>query len=210
MDKNTNERGFTGFFVPVEILADKRLDAVEIVILAEIDALAHGPLGCIASDEHFAETAHCSVAKVKKTIRHLKDLGYIVRTGWDGRTRQLEASIYKGPQVVEEPEEEAKPEKPKRAKKKEFTPPTEEEAKEYAAAELTKRGMPDTAARTEGAKIARKFTRYYGNPERDWRLGTGKKMANWKRTLWDWIERENITAPKTATPKCEEEDRYSI
>lgn len=204
-----NRRGFTGLFIPVELLDDTRLDWTEIGILAEIDALAHSELGCIASDEHFAEMVHCSVAKVKKAIRHLKDLGYVERTGWDGRTRTLVAHIRE--QAEPEAPEEPKEEKPKR-KKKEFTPPTEEEVKEYAEQEYTKRGEAPNIAREDAITMARKFCRYYSNPERNWHVGTGKKMSNWKKTCWDWIERENERKPgrKKVVPVVSETNRYSV
>lgn len=89
-------RDFKGVWIPKEVYLDKRLTALDKIILIEIDSLDNGDeKGCFASNEYLAEFCQCSISKVTKSISKLKELGYIRVIGTDGRKRFLRSCIIK-------------------------------------------------------------------------------------------------------------------
>ena len=94
MTKNMNEnRDFKGVWIPKEVWLDTRLNALEKVILTEIDSLDQGEKGCYASNEHLAEFCQCSRTKVSTAIKKLIDCGYIYIQNFDGRKRELKSRL---------------------------------------------------------------------------------------------------------------------
>lgn len=94
MTKNMNEnRDFKGVWIPRQVWLDTRLNALEKVILTEIDSLDQGEKGCYASNEHLAEFCQCSRTKVSTAIKKLIDCGYIYVQNFDGRKRELKSSL---------------------------------------------------------------------------------------------------------------------
>ena len=88
------ERDFKGVWIPKEIWLDERLNALEKVILVEIDSLDRGaPDYCWKSNENLAEFCQCSVTKVSNAVSKLIELGYIKVAAFDGRTRRLQSCI---------------------------------------------------------------------------------------------------------------------
>lgn len=83
-----SERDFKGVWIPKEIWLNTELSMLEKVILIEIDSLDNEE-HCIASNEYFAEFCNCGVATVTRSIKHLKELGYIKELVSDGRHRKL-------------------------------------------------------------------------------------------------------------------------
>lgn len=81
-------RDFKGVWIPKEIWLSKELKMLEKVILTEIYSLDNED-HCIAGNEYFAEFCSCSLSAVSKTIKHLKELGYIEELEFDGRHRKL-------------------------------------------------------------------------------------------------------------------------
>lgn len=81
-------RDFKGVWIPKEIWLSKELKMLEKVILTEISSLDNED-HCIAGNEYFAEFCSCSLSAVTKTIKHLKELGYIEEMSFDGRHRKL-------------------------------------------------------------------------------------------------------------------------
>lgn len=88
-------RDFKGVWIPKEVWLDTRLNALDKVILTEIDSLDNGERGCYASNRHLAEFCQCSENKVSTTISKLKKLGYIYVQSFDGRTRELRSRLFK-------------------------------------------------------------------------------------------------------------------
>jgi hypothetical protein len=88
-----NERDFKGVWIPKEIWLDKRLNALEKVILTEIDSLDNGERGCWASNKHIADFCQCSETKVSTSISKLVDLGYLCVQSFDGRQRILKSRL---------------------------------------------------------------------------------------------------------------------
>lgn len=87
------ERDFKGVWIPKEVWLDERLNALEKVILAEIDSLDMGDDGCWASNEYLAKFCQCSGWKVSTSVSKLTDLGYITSVSFDGRTRKLKSCL---------------------------------------------------------------------------------------------------------------------
>ena len=88
------DREFKGVWIPREIWLDERLNALEKVILAEIDSLDHGaPDYCWKSNENLAAFCQCSVTKVSNAVSKLIDLGYVRVASFDGRKRRLHSCL---------------------------------------------------------------------------------------------------------------------
>ena len=87
------KREFRGVWIAREIWLDKRLNALDKVILAEIDSLDNDETGCYASNEYLAEFAQCSVRKITEAIGKLINSGYIRVESFNGRTRVLRSRL---------------------------------------------------------------------------------------------------------------------
>lgn len=70
------ERKFKGIWIPAEIWLNKDLSALDRVLLAEIDSLDNDN-HCTASNEYFAEFCGVGVATITRSIKKLKELGFI-------------------------------------------------------------------------------------------------------------------------------------
>lgn len=90
------DRGFKGVWIPKEIWLDDRLNALDKVIMAEIDSLDSSERGCFASNQHLADFCKCSESKVSRSISTLKECGYIYLESFDGRRRSIKSRIPKG------------------------------------------------------------------------------------------------------------------
>lgn len=92
--KNMNEiRDFYGVWIPKKVWLDTRLNALDKVILMEIDSLDQGEKGCYASNEHLAEFCQCSKTKVSTAISKLIECGYLYIQNFDGRKRELKSRL---------------------------------------------------------------------------------------------------------------------
>jgi len=86
-------RDFKGVWIPKEIWLDKQLNALDKVILTEVDSLDKGDDGCYASNKFIAEFCQCSVSKVSTSISKLIKLNYLYVKNFDGRTRVLKSRL---------------------------------------------------------------------------------------------------------------------
>ena len=86
-------RDFKGVWLPKEIWLDKNLNALDKVILAEVDSLDKGDDGCYASNQYVAEFCQCSVSKVSNSISKLIKLNYLYVKKFDGRIRVLKSRL---------------------------------------------------------------------------------------------------------------------
>lgn len=87
------ERDFKGIWIPKEVWLDDRLNALDKIILAEIDSLDSSDKGCWASNKHIAEFCQCSETKVSTAISKLIKFGYIYVQNFDGRQRELKSRL---------------------------------------------------------------------------------------------------------------------
>lgn len=88
-------RDFKGVWIPKEVWLDKRLNALEKVVLVEIDSLDSTESGCFASNKYLAEFCQCSETKISNAISKLIELGYIKVRSFDGRVRELQSRLTK-------------------------------------------------------------------------------------------------------------------
>lgn len=92
MVQETN-RDFKGVWIPKEVWFDTRLNALDKIILVEIDSLDKGDEGCWASNQYLAEFCQCSEKKVSNSISLLIKLGYLYVLSFDGRIRRLKSRL---------------------------------------------------------------------------------------------------------------------
>lgn len=87
------DREFKGIWIPREIWVDKELNALEKIILVEIDSLDNGAEHCYASNEYIAGFCQCSAWKVSQAISKLARKGYISVMSFDGRRRTIKSNL---------------------------------------------------------------------------------------------------------------------
>lgn len=102
------ERDFKWVRIPKEVYLDKRLNANEKILLAEIDSLDWEE-HCFAWDDYFAEFMNCGRNYIQKILGHLKELWYVKVISFNWRKRVLTTSLkdswcvkYYTPEVKEE------------------------------------------------------------------------------------------------------------
>ena len=88
-----NERDFKGVWIPKTVWLDTRLNALEKIILTEIDSLDMSDKGCYASNKYIAEFCQCSETKVSTAVSKLIEYGYIYVQSFDGRQRVLKSRL---------------------------------------------------------------------------------------------------------------------
>lgn len=90
---NIENNEYTGVWIPRAIYEDKNINALEKMILVEIDHLAKQKLGCVASNKHFADHCGCSERTVSRAISKLEELGYISSRVYDGKNRKIDSYV---------------------------------------------------------------------------------------------------------------------
>jgi len=88
-----NKRDFKGVWIAREVWLDRRLNALEKVILMEIDSLDSTERGCYASNKYIADFCQCSETKVSTAISKLVTMGYLYVKSFDGRQRELKSRL---------------------------------------------------------------------------------------------------------------------
>jgi uncharacterized phage protein (TIGR02220 family) len=73
----SNQREFTGVFIPAHIWVSNEIGPMEKLILGEISALSQKNGWCYATRKHFASWMHCSEANVTYYLTKLLKAGYI-------------------------------------------------------------------------------------------------------------------------------------
>lgn len=86
-------RDFKGVWIPKEVWLDDRLNALDKIILTEIDSLDQGEDGCFASNEYISNFCQCSATKVSTSINQLIKYGYLYVLKFDGRKRHLKSRL---------------------------------------------------------------------------------------------------------------------
>lgn len=87
------EREFKGIWISKNVWFDNRLNALDKIILAEIDSLDKSEIGCWASNKYIADFCQCSETKVSTAISKLIELGYLETQSFNGRTRILKVCL---------------------------------------------------------------------------------------------------------------------
>lgn len=189
------QRDFKGVWIPREVWLDKRLNALDKMILTEIDSLDQGDRGCYASNKYLAQFCQCSETKVSKAISKLIELGYLYVQHFDGRTRELKSSLAffarqeckKDEAAVHNVQDINIDIKPvtntDKEKRKRFIPPTLQEVSEYCR-ERRNNVNPET------------FIDFY--TAKGWKVGS-QPMKDWKAAVRTWEKRNSgYQQPKRA------------
>ena len=186
-----NNRDFKGIWISKEVWFDIRLNALEKIILAEIDSLDN-ETGCFASNEYLAEFCQCSLTKVSLAIKKLITLGYIYVASFDGRTRVLKSRLSKNErQDFISLKADIKNMKDNNInnniddniniiREKRFFPPTVEEVEEYIK---SKNYTVD----------AESFVNFYES--KGWYVGKNK-MKDWKSAVNTWQRKTFTGTPR--------------
>lgn len=95
------KREFRGVWFPASVWLDRRLTAIEKIVLLEIDSL-DGERGCYASNDYLAQFCQCGTRTVTQAISKLKSLGYIEVKSFDGRKRVLRSCLAKSARQTSE------------------------------------------------------------------------------------------------------------
>lgn len=187
------ERDFKGIWIPASVWLDERLNALEKVILAEIDSL-DGEHGCWAGNDYISQFCQCSSSKVSKSVSKLIDLGYVRVESFNGRNRVLRSCLAKNARQssrIYEADEQNLPQSniknniENKEKRKRFTPPTVDEVKAYC---LERNNGIDPEA----------FTAFYAS--KGWKVGNSQ-MKDWKQAIITWEKREQREHPQQQKPK---------
>ena len=191
------ERGFKGVWIPAEVWLDSRLDALDKVILAEIDSLDKNARGCFASNKHLAEFAQCSESKVSRAVSKLAETGYVRVANFDGRTRILQSSLGNLPRqprqkskadsanlqgsinIVSNTDSSTRQDNKERGR---FTPPTLDEVTAYCS-------------ERKNTVDPEQFLDFY--TAKGWKIGA-QSMKDWKAAVRTWERRD---APKEVKKK---------
>jgi hypothetical protein len=88
----THDRKFAGIWIPAEIWLENSLNALEKILLVEINSLDNEN-GCTAGNDYFSNFLGVTSIRVSQMIKKLKDEGYIYEASFDGRVRTLKSNI---------------------------------------------------------------------------------------------------------------------
>ena len=179
-------RDFKGVWIPKTIWLDERLNALDKVILTEIDSLDMGENGCWASNKHIADFCQCSETKVSTAISKLIKCGYLYVKSFDGRQRVLKSRLSNFErQTFKNSEADSQDLRQSNTynntsnntenknigeNRKRFVPPTLEEVKAYCA-------------ERKNNVNAEQFIDYYTS--KGWYVGKNK-MKDWKASVRTW------------------------
>ena len=94
----SEEKGYKGLWIPAEILFDKRLTAMDKLLLAGLALLDNGE-GCFATNGYLARVCGCNETKVSKAVAKLKNIDLITTVFYDGRQRVLKANLAEKPSL---------------------------------------------------------------------------------------------------------------
>lgn len=175
-------RDFKGIWIPKEVYLDKRLNALEKIILVEIDSLDNGEDGCYASNEYLAEFCQCSQAKVSTAISKLVKCEYLEVVSFDGRKRKIKSRMTNNKSLpfkkskadVEKLKHNNKVNNKDNNKHINKMPPSVDDVKEYC--EKRNNGIDAEA-----------FVDYYA--QQGWKLANGNKMKDWQAAVRTWEKR---------------------
>ena len=172
-------RDFKGVWIPKEIWLDTRLNALDKVILTEIDSLDQSSDGCWASNQYIAEFCQCSPTKVSTSISKLVKFGYLYVKSFDGRKRNLKSRLSNFErQSVKDSKSDSQILKESNTKNntsnktlsKRFTPPTVEDVRSYCS---ERKNNVD----------AQRFVDHYTAV--GWKVGKNP-MKDWKAAVRTW------------------------
>lgn len=92
-EPKVHQLGFTGIWIPAEIVMNDKISWTEKCIYAYIHALSKSPKGCFASNQYFSKVFGISKSSISKYISSLKKLGLVKESQFNGRYRKLDVTV---------------------------------------------------------------------------------------------------------------------
>lgn len=195
------ERDFKGIWIPANVWLDDRLNALEKVILAEINSL-DCEKGCWASNDYISEFCQCSSSKVSKAISKLVELGYVRVESFNGRCRVLRSSLAKNARqtsrfcqadeqilavsnIKNKINNKINNNDGRKCHTHAFVPPTLQEVEEYAKSR-------------NSTVDPKRFWDYFDAGE--WKDAKGQPVRSWKQKFITW-ENKNAETKKEKEPE---------
>ena len=80
------KKEFTGVWIPRIVIEDKDLSSEEKILFADISSFNQ----CFKMNSTFAEQFGVSIPTIQRWLRKLKEKGYVIESGFDGRKRYLQ------------------------------------------------------------------------------------------------------------------------
>lgn len=98
MDNNNVKKpqhGFTGLWIPAEIVENDEVAWLEKCIYAYIHSLSKSERGCFASNKHFGKIFHISASSASRCISHLVKANLVKEDTalFNGRERILKPTV---------------------------------------------------------------------------------------------------------------------
>lgn len=89
----SNNRVFTGIWIPKDIYLNKDVKWISKILFLEIHSFTANGKPCFMSNEHISRFLGVSVRQVTRLITELKNIGWIEETSFDGRKRFLKSKM---------------------------------------------------------------------------------------------------------------------
>ncbi|MCS7008541.1 MAG: helix-turn-helix domain-containing protein [Chthoniobacterales bacterium] len=92
--KEHNELGYTGIWMPRELIEDKRLTWTQRILISVIHSLdaANDWKGCYASNEYLAQICELNPSSLPVALSQIRKLGYIQDIAFNGRKRLIKVN----------------------------------------------------------------------------------------------------------------------
>lgn len=90
MDSENPQKEYTGVWIPAEVMECDALEPIDKLVYGEIACFRE----CYGSNEWLAKRVKRSVRTVINSVNKLVDLGFVERTGFNGRFRTMRCAVF--------------------------------------------------------------------------------------------------------------------
>ena len=100
-----HEKGFNGLYIPWHVLQmfeQKKLKAIDMMMLCMVYSLCHKDRGCFASNTYLGKCVGVSENRASSIISKLRRLNLIIITAYDGRRRTLQVIYNMKPKELQQ------------------------------------------------------------------------------------------------------------
>jgi predicted transcriptional regulator len=91
LDANNPIKEYTGVWIPVEVMESEELEPLDKLVYGEIASFRE----CYGSNEWLAKRVKRSVRTVIGSVNKLVELGFVERSGFNGRFRMLRCAVFR-------------------------------------------------------------------------------------------------------------------
>lgn len=86
-------RQIKGIWIPIEVWENTDLAWNEKILLMEIDSFTKQGVDCFISDEYIGKLLGVTERQARRYLSRLIELGFVIKTRYDGRKRYIESAI---------------------------------------------------------------------------------------------------------------------